>query len=520
MESRPPGSQLPCVDDLTLAAQYIRMSTDHQQYSTANQDAANREYAAVRRYHIGWTYEDEGRSGLRLEGRPGLCKLLADVQNGNALFKVILVYDVSRWGRFQDVDESAYHEFICRKAGIRVEYCAEQFANDGSPFASFFKGMKRTMAAEYSRELSAKVFRGQCRLIQMGFRQGGPPGFGLRRMLIGEDGQQKGLLRKGEHKSFQTDRVVLVPGPEEEVGLVRRIYDLFTRSGMKERDIAKLLVSEGANAGEGRRWTAATVRDVLTNEKYVGHNVYNRRSFKLKQQRVRNAPQDWVRRDSAFTAIINPETFFVARGIFLERSRAFTDDELVDKLKTLLATQGTLTAVLIDAAEGMPSSSVYKHRFGSLLAAYARAGFRPDRDFAYIDINRHLRGLRDPLMEDIIGKMADAGAIVTRDDETGVLLINGQYTVDFLMTRCRQTPAGALRWITDIGRHRADVSVVIRMDASNQVPVDFFLLPRLAGLPPKLRLREENAADVNAFQQDDLALLVAMADRVDAEEAA
>ena len=87
-------------------------------------------------------------------------------------FKSILVYDVSRWGRFQDADESAYYEYICRQAGVSVHYCAEQFENDGSPMSTVMKTMKRTMAGEYSRELSTKVFQGACRLIQLGFQAG------------------------------------------------------------------------------------------------------------------------------------------------------------------------------------------------------------------------------------------------------------------------------------------------------------------------------------------------------------
>jgi hypothetical protein len=76
---------------------------------------------------------------------------------------------LSRWGRFQDADESAYYEYICRRAKIEVHYCAEQFGNDGSPISTIVKGVKRAMAGQYSRELSAKVFIGQCRLIELGF---------------------------------------------------------------------------------------------------------------------------------------------------------------------------------------------------------------------------------------------------------------------------------------------------------------------------------------------------------------
>src|SRR5574340_23511 len=201
------------------------MSTEHQQYSTENQADKIREYAARRNIEIVRTYADEGKSGLRIDGRQALQKLIADVQAGKADFQIILVYDVSRWGRFQDADESAYYEYICRRAGIQVAYCAEQFENDGSPVSTIVKGVKRAMAGEYSRELSAKVFIGQCRLIELGFRQGGSPGYGLRRMLRDQAGEPKGTLNRGEQKSIQTDRVILVPGPPEEVQTVRWMYD-------------------------------------------------------------------------------------------------------------------------------------------------------------------------------------------------------------------------------------------------------------------------------------------------------
>src|SRR5208283_979518 len=210
-----------------LAAQYVRMSTEHQQYSIENQQIVIAEYAATLGLQIVKTYADHARSGLDLAGRPGLKALLEDVKARREEFETILVYDVSRWGRFQDADESAYYEYICKRNRITVQYCAEQFENDGSPVSTIVKGVKRAMAGEYSRELSAKVFAGQCRLIELGFRQGGAPGFGLRRALIDQSGAPKGELSRGEQKSIQTDRVVLAVGSEIEVGMVREIYRRF-----------------------------------------------------------------------------------------------------------------------------------------------------------------------------------------------------------------------------------------------------------------------------------------------------
>jgi DNA invertase Pin-like site-specific DNA recombinase len=229
-----PGRDGEISDKLVRAAQYVRMSTDHQKYSTENQSEAMKQYAVRRGIEIVRTYADEGKSGLRIDGRDALKKLIGDVQGGTADFTTILVYDVSRWGRFQDADESAYYEYICKRAGISVQYCAEQFENDGSPVSTIVKGVKRAMAGEYSRELSVKVFAGQCRLIELGFRQGGPAGFGLRRCLIDQAGAAKGELSRSEHKSIQTDRVVLVPGPPEEVDTVRWIYRSFVATSMNE----------------------------------------------------------------------------------------------------------------------------------------------------------------------------------------------------------------------------------------------------------------------------------------------
>ncbi|NOX39436.1 MAG: recombinase family protein, partial [Alphaproteobacteria bacterium] len=110
-----------------------------------------KEYAEAHGMAIVRTYADEGKSGISAEGRVSLKKLIADVEAGDADFNVILVYDVSRWGRFQEMDESAYYENICRRAGIQVAYCAEQFENDGPPISAVLKSVKRAMAAEYKR---------------------------------------------------------------------------------------------------------------------------------------------------------------------------------------------------------------------------------------------------------------------------------------------------------------------------------------------------------------------------------
>src|SRR5204863_7532229 len=97
---------------LRRAAQYVRMSTEHQQYSIANQSAAIALYAAAHNMGITRSFVDEGKSGTTIKGRRALQELIKTVQSGAADFTSILVYDVSRWGRFPDADEAAHYEYI------------------------------------------------------------------------------------------------------------------------------------------------------------------------------------------------------------------------------------------------------------------------------------------------------------------------------------------------------------------------------------------------------------------------
>src|SRR5690242_19695844 len=233
-------------------AQYVRMSTDHQNYSPLNQADANENYAKARGIDIVVTYYDPGISGLHIEGRDALKQLIEDVQLKNRLFDVVLVYDISRWCRFQDIDESAYYEYICRRAGVTVCYCAEPFENDGTALATIAKGIKRLAAAEYSRELSVKVFNAQRRLVERGYHPGGQVGYGLRRLLLSDKGTPKGELKRGEIKNIFTDRITVVPGPQQQVSVVRWIFDSFVHRGKGENEIAKILNKRNVESVNGR----------------------------------------------------------------------------------------------------------------------------------------------------------------------------------------------------------------------------------------------------------------------------
>ncbi len=512
---------------LVRAAQYVRMSTEHQQYSTDNQSDVIREFGRKNGMEIVRTYADEGKSGLNLGGRLALQQMLNDVTSGTADFEVILVYDISRWGRFQDADESAYYEYVCKQHKIRVEYCAEMFTNDGSISSVIIKNVKRAMAGEYSRELSKKVFLGQCRLIQLGYRQGGVAGFGLRRMLVNMAGVPQRILQFGERKSLQTERVILVPGPDDEVAIVRWIYDQFVNHGKNESQIARELNEQGVITEISREfreqgkeeevkhpWNKGLVNQILINEKYIGNNIYNRHSFKLKSKRVTNPPDMWVRAEEAFEAIVDPKLFCTALSIIQERNRRFSNEEMLKLLKLLYLSKGYLSGLIIDEDDYLPSSNLYKRRFGSLIRAYKLVGFTPDVDYTYLEINKRLRERYPHEVTQVIGKIEEMGGHVERQKTTDLLIINHEFNSSLVIARCQSTTAGSLRWHVrfDVSLH-PDITIVARMDAANDKIRDFYLLPSRDIQKKKLLLAQDNGSFWDSYRFDSLDFFFAMARR-------
>lgn len=490
------------------AAQYVRMSTEHQQYSTENQMDVIRDYALANDMEIMKTYSDEGKSGLQLKNRDGLKSLIYDVKNNLAEYSVILVYDISRWGRFQDVDQGAYLEFTCKEKGISLHYCAEIFRNDGSMFSSIVKTIKRAMAGEYSRELSAKVFRGQCKLIELGYRQGGVAGYGLRRMRIDNSGNHIGILNHGEYKSLQTDRVILVPGPESEVDVIKTIYDLFISKNKSEREIANSLNESELYLSKEKKWTRGTIHQILTNEKYIGNNVFNRTSFKLKQKRVKNSPDSWIRSVKAFTPIISEEQFLAAKNIIVNRTKKFSDEDILNMLKELLNEYGRISGILIDETETMPSTSVYRSRFGSLLRAYKLIGYTPDKDYQYIEDNKRIKIIYRKTYDEIVDRLCSMD-IKIEEDSSGAILASKEIFIKVLLSRCRQLNSGAHRWIIKFEHNiNIDIFICARLDTTNSSILDYYIFPAIDLSVYNLKLATHNQFNLDVYRHDSLHFFV------------
>jgi len=503
------------------AAQYVRMSTDHQQYSTENQKLAIAEFAAIQGISIVATYEDAGKSGVSLKGRSALSQLLQDAQADKRAFSVVLVYDVSRWGRFQDVDESAHYEYMCRKAGVQVVYCAEQFAWDGSPSAMLLKTLKRAMAGEYSRELSRKVFIGQRRLAELGFWQGAPAGYGLQRVLVDSDGIVKGPLRYREHKSIQTDRVIVTPGDEHEVALVRCIYDWYVSQRVGCRRIANRLNAFGICNAYGRPWNPQIITNILSSEKYVGTNVYARTSRKLSANYQRNSPSEWTRSEGAFPPLVDQSMFDAAQRIRTNRTQNLSDEEVLQKLRDFVRSADVVNTMEIDQAPEMPAGKTYCRRFGCIRNAYARVGYEPHYRIAGPEVSRASRAaLRECVGKTTSALLALGHRVDISADETTIRVDDElviRFSVRPILQYERYGPRWRVRWPT---YSQPDILVVLRLDSTFKTPIDFYVFPRGSLVPGhdfSLSIRNGSSGPFEMFRYPDERILLELAARTPME---
>jgi DNA invertase Pin-like site-specific DNA recombinase len=492
------------------AAEYMRMSTEHQQYSIANQSAAIQEYANKNSIEIVRTYVDRGKSGLALAGRPELQSLLSTVTSGAADFTLLLVYDVSRWGRFQDVDEGAYYEYQLKKAGVRLIYCAEPFRDGGGPTDALIKTLKRAMAAEYSRELSVKVSEGQRRIAKLGFRLGGPAGFGFERVAVEPGGSRRVLLRDGERKGIKTDRVTLTQGPKEEIRTARKIFSLFVDAGFGERKIARHINERGMVTRKGKPWSRETVHRILIDPKYVGDLLYNRTVSRMGSLAVPNARENWTYVPNQFPAVISREVWNKAQDILRQRAERRTETDMLSRLRVLFAKHGRLSYHLIDAEPGMLSAQTYHKRFGSILEAYRRVGWKILKHGVQAERRPEVRACRRALEENISTQIAAVADRFEKHPKAPIWTINDDLSIYVALVvgtvGRKRRPVWRFRWRLNDRRPKGfDVLVIARSPHDAGKILDYYVFPGRCKTP--IRIFEDNPWAIEIHRSDDLSFL-------------
>jgi len=486
------------------AAQYLRMSRAHQQYSIANQSAAIALYAAAHNVGIVRSFVDEGKSGTTIRKREGLRELLRVVQAGKADFDQVLVYDVSRWGRFPDSDESAHYEYLCKLAGIRVHYCAEQFENDNSPTSNLLKALKRTAAGEYSRELSAKVSSGQRRLASLGFWQGGRAPFGMARQLVGPNGTPKTMLKAGEYKQVNTDRVVLRAGEPREVEIIRFAFDLYTKEGKPRHQIVQILNERSMILG--RPWTVEKLRQLFTNPVYKGDYAYGKNH--ITDGRIKDLPREkWLVCERAFGGIISDRQWAQANAQVHEEVKALVDSEMIDALRRLWQRKGKLNVNIVNAARDAPSVRAYLNHFGSINEAYRVVGYPTPRDYSFPHSRNLAKRIAHALCEEICERVRSLGGSADPVRDTpGVILLNDSVTVRVAVCIGLRRRRLEMEWrLPLVPPLRADIVVIARLCPPSESVLDYFVVPEFSGVRGCLHVRRDGIASfIDLYHVPDL----------------
>lgn len=359
-------------------AYYRHSARDRQENSVAIQQELVRKWAQENGVDIIHEFADRGKSGLTAEGRDGFNEMMNDWVKQKDNFNFVLCLDVSRWGRFQDIDLSATYSAECKKHGKDVIYTTLGMPRPDDPLFPVYLQFERFRAAQYSKELSVKVFHGCITIAKQGYWAGGKPPYGYDRLLLDEARQPLHVLEPHQKKGIQNQRVTLTPGDKEEVAALRRIFQEFVREGQsnhlaaRQQSIADGLNRDGIRSPGGSTWDASKVHRILTNPMYAGTLIYNKTRQKLKTPRRRNPEDQWIKTSGAFEPVVDPELFQQAQFIFAQAALRHTPEVMISHLERIHREFGFVRASLLQADGSSPSASTYAKHFKSLDMAYQR----------------------------------------------------------------------------------------------------------------------------------------------------
>lgn len=242
------------------AVYYLRMSTDRQEKSIPAQRSELKRYARQHNYEIVSEYLDSGISGDRTEKRLGFLQMRDDCSSGK--FSVVLCWDQDRFGRFDLLDAGKWIAPF-REAGVRLETLAQGAIDWEDLVGQLIYSVNQLGKAQFLRDLSRNVCRGQLAKARAGKGTGGNRiPYGYRAHKVRDD---QGRL---------IEEWLVVESSEAKI--VREIFDSYLQPGGSLRGIAIALNEREIVSPSGGKWYAGGVRYVLTNRKYTGAFVWGR----------------------------------------------------------------------------------------------------------------------------------------------------------------------------------------------------------------------------------------------------
>jgi hypothetical protein len=287
-------------------------------------------------------------------------------------------------------------------------------------------------------------------------------------------------MKPGEQKSLMTDRVILIHGPRKELEGVRAIFSM-AADGKGPSAIARELNRRGITHGGGL-WIHQAVRDIVRNPKYMGCNVWNRHSQRLRGPLVPVEPQLWVKKPLAFPPIVDEEAFDRAQA-GLPVPRRWSDEEILKRIRRLLKAKGRLSETLLQNARGMPSTVTLHNRFGTYRQLYERVGYHIGAEDIHngAQSERSMK-LRHSLVNAIKELFPEHVAVTHLPNRSrSILWIDNTFMVSVLLCRTKHKH-GKLRWAVDPNpAERGCITLLCTMNSRHDRVIDYFALSTMDG---------------------------------------
>jgi len=287
------------------AVSYCRVSSEEQalkDLSIPAQHKALRRWLDERPDHaLLHGFVDEGESAYApADKRPGFCEMISFCRRNEV--NLILVHKLDRFSRNRE--ESILFKSLLRKHGVMVKSITENYDPE-TPQGFLYEGMIEVINQFYSMNLATETVKGMRENAERGYCNGGRVPYGFRLERVNNGGGR-------EHSR-------LTPGPEEEVAVVRNIFDMAANDGMGGKRIANALNSRGIPAPASKHWNASTVHSMLNNRAYVGDRVWMRSRKKGRDGRALTPEDDWIVAEDAHEPLVDRALFERRKALAAKR---------------------------------------------------------------------------------------------------------------------------------------------------------------------------------------------------------
>ena len=275
------------------AAAYARFSSDNQRIESIDaQLRAIKDYCTDNQYMLVQTYQDEAISGTS-DHRDAFLEMIAAAKKG--LFDVVIVHKLDRFARNR-YDSAIYRKELADH-NVKLISVLENIDED-NPENIILLSVLEGMNEYYSKNLAREVRKGQKENALKGIHNGGIPPLGF-------------------DVDPETRKLVINPIESE---AVRLIFELYTKQYGYDT-ISKILNDRGYKTKLNKPFTKNSIAEIIRNEKYIGHYVFNKRLSKKSGNRKYKDEKDIVKIENCFPAIVDLETWNKKEDILKSRVR-------------------------------------------------------------------------------------------------------------------------------------------------------------------------------------------------------